>query len=328
MTRNHTPPPPAEHLAAPETRRALRIQHVMLCAARDHLAGLGFVELLPPVIGPVTDPGIRGAGQVDVDFYGRRYKLMTSAILYKQASLLAFDRIFYLAPNVRLEPPETRETGRHLVEFHQLDVELAGADRDTAMAVAEGLVSAMVEAVAREARDDLAALGRDPDTLAKSVAAPYPRISHAEAVARLRGMGHPQAPDAEIDWEAERLLSERETGPFFVVDYPKGSRGFYDRESREHPGTLCNFDLIAGEGFGELASGGEREHAHPDLIDRIRESGEDPAAYGWYLELARTGIPSSAGFGIGVERLVRYVTGLAAVWQVSAYPKLAGLHSP
>ncbi|MFD0346365.1 amino acid--tRNA ligase-related protein [Kitasatospora aburaviensis] len=87
--------------------------------------------MLPPIIGPVTDPGARGSKQVDVDFYGHRYKLMTSAILYKQASLLAFDKIFCIAPNVRLEPLETAGTSRHLAEFHQLDVEVAGATRTT-----------------------------------------------------------------------------------------------------------------------------------------------------------------------------------------------------
>jgi asparaginyl-tRNA synthetase len=100
------PPPadPREHLSSPVTRSVLTIQHRMLTAARDFLCGQGFIELLPPIIGPVTDPGARGAKQVDVDYYGHRYKLMTSAILYKQASLTAFDKIFCIAPNVRLEP--------------------------------------------------------------------------------------------------------------------------------------------------------------------------------------------------------------------------------
>lgn len=130
-------PTTRQHLERPETRLALRVQHRLLRAAREYLDGGGFTELLPPVIGPVTDPGGRGSKQIDIDYYGHRYKLMTSAILYKQASLLAFDRMYYVAPNVRLEPPETRFTGRHLAEFHQIDVEIAGAARDDAMRVAE-----------------------------------------------------------------------------------------------------------------------------------------------------------------------------------------------
>src|SRR5215469_11077051 len=115
------------------------------------------------MIGPVTDPGVRGAKQIDVDFYGHRYKLMTSVILYKQASLLTFDKIFYLAPNVRLEPLETASTGRHLVEFHQLDVEAAGASREEILDVAQGLVRHIVRHVIRESKTDLDLLGRDPE---------------------------------------------------------------------------------------------------------------------------------------------------------------------
>src|SRR5213082_2831177 len=95
------PANPREHLSSPVTRSVLKIQHRLLIAVRDFLCGQGFTEVLLPIVGPVTDPGARGAKQVDVDYYGHRYKLMTSAILYKQASLSAFERIFYVAPNVR-----------------------------------------------------------------------------------------------------------------------------------------------------------------------------------------------------------------------------------
>lgn len=90
---------------------------------------------------------------------------------------------------------------------------------------------------------------------------------------------------------------------------------------------LRNFDLIAPEGYGELASGSEREHDYAALVTRMRETGENPAKYGWYLDLARRGIPASSGFGIGLERLTRYVTGRAAAWEASAYPKLPGVVS-
>lgn len=323
------PPAPREHLTSPVTRAALRIQHRITSAAREFLGAAGFVELFPPIMGPVTDPGARGAKQVDIDYYGHRYKLMTSAILYKQASLLAFDKIFYVAPNVRLEPLETTSTSRHLAEFHQIDVEMAGAGRDVITHVAEGLVTHVVRRVADTMADELAALGRSVEAFAGVLAGQaFGRITHRDAVLDLHGLGHQQSADAEIDWAGERLLSQQHSLPFFVTDYPKGSRGFYDRESREMPGVLRNFDLIAPEGYGELCSGSEREHDYGRIVTRIRETGENPAKYGWYLDLAREGIPASAGFGLGVERLTRYVAGLHSVWQASAYPKLPGTVSP
>ena len=134
--------------------------------------------------------------------------------------------------------------------------------------------------------------------------------------------------DAEIDWAGEKLISEQTDRPFFILDYPKGSRGFTDGESYTRPGILRNFDLIAAAGFGELASGGERTYEYRRLIERMRETGENPAKYAWYLDIARDGLPASAGFGLGLERLTRYLAGLDAVWQANAYPKLPGIASP
>ncbi|MBP2334774.1 asparaginyl-tRNA synthetase [Saccharothrix coeruleofusca] len=321
-----TPSSPREHLSSPVTRAVLRVQNAVLAATREFLSAQGFTELLPPVIGPVTDPGARGAKQVDVDYYGHRYKLMTSAILYKQASLTAFDRIFCIAPNVRLEPPETSTTARHLAEFHQIDVEIAGAGVGEAMDLAENLLSHVVKSVVT--MPELVLLRRDVDTLNAVPNGAFGRRTHASVVTELHSLGHEQNPDGEIDWQAEVLLSSRATQPFFITSYPKGSRGFYDRESAENPGVLRNFDLIAPEGFGELCSGSEREHRYAEIVTRMRETGENPVKYGWYLDMVREGIPSSAGFGIGLERLTRYLCGLENVWQASAYPKLPGVASP
>ncbi|MGW2395277.1 asparagine synthetase A [Kitasatospora sp. NPDC001664] len=322
------PADPRAHLTSATTRTVLRIQQELLAGAREYLTGLGFHEMLPPVIGPVTDPGARGAKQVDVDYYGHQYKLMTSAILYKQASLLAFPKIFCIAPNVRLEPLETCNTNRHLAEFHQIDVEMAGASRDEITAVVEGLVRHMVSRAVTRLPGEFEELGRDVGAFAGLLGEAFGRMTHAEAVAELREGGHPQSPDAEIDWTGEALISERAEKPFFVTDYPKGSRGFYDRESAETAGVLRNFDLLAPEGYGELCSGSEREFDYARIVTRMRETGENPAKYGWYLQLVREGIPASAGFGIGVERFTRYVTGLDSAWQANAFPKLPGVVSP
>jgi asparaginyl-tRNA synthetase len=323
------PPRPRQHLTSAVTVAVLRIQHEALIGVREYLNGEGFIEMLLPIIGPVTDPGARGAKQVDVDYYGHRYKLMTSAILYKQASLLATDRFYCIAPNIRLEPLETSTTSRHLAEFHQIDVELAGASREDAMAVAEGVVRHVVKRVRDHAATQLEIVGRDVDAftdLLRSEA--FPRRTHASAVNELLDMGHPQNVDGEIDWKAEAMLSAKASRPFFLTDYPKGSRGFYDKESLETPGQLRNFDLLACEGYGELCSGSEREHDYAAIIARMRETGENPAKYGWYLALAREGLPPSAGFGIGLQRLVRYVAGLEHVWQANVFPKVPGVVAP
>ncbi len=321
-----TPPPrPWVDLASPVTRTVMRVQDKALTAAREYLRDNGFVELLPAIIGPVTDPGGRGSKQVDVDHYGHRHKWMTSAILYKQASLLGFEKLFHIAPNVRLEPSETASTARHPAEFHQLDVEIAGAERDDAVQVVEDLIRVMVDRVVTDMPGELEQLGRDKDAFTDLLAGAFGRVAHGAAVADLRDLGHQQSADAEIDWEGEAILSRKSSRPFFITDHPKGSRGFYDREDPAQPGTLKNFDLIAPEGYGELCSGSEREFEYARIVARMRETGENPAEYGWYLQMVREGIPSSSGFGIGIQRFVRYLTGLDSVWQASAYPKIPGV---
>src|SRR6202046_4648333 len=188
------PTDPREHLTSPVTRSVLRIQHRMLIATREYLAEQGFIELLPPIIGPVTDPGARGAKQVDVDYYGHRYKLMTSAILYKQASLTAFEKIFCIAPNVRLEALETAQTSRHLAEFHQIDVEMAGASRDDIMQLAEGVVGHVVQQVVAHQPGELESLGRDASVFADLLSESFERRPHADAAAGLQRLGHNQSP--------------------------------------------------------------------------------------------------------------------------------------
>ncbi|MFJ7416659.1 asparagine synthetase A [Streptomyces sp. NPDC098077] len=322
------PPPPSVHLASDTTRAALRVQHRLLMRVRAFLDEQGFVEIQLPVVGPVTDPGIRGSKQIDVDYYGHRYKLMTSGIFYKQAAMLALKKIYYVAPNVRMEPVETADTNRHLAEFHQIDLEWSGATREDVMQVVESMLRRVLPQVAEDSRSDFEILERDIGEFLARVERPFATVAHSDAVADLRRLGHGQSADAEIDWEGEAILSGRSGSLFFITDYPKGSRGFYDREDPDCEGILRNFDLLAPEGYGELASGSEREYVYETLISRMRETGENPGKYRWYLDLAREGIPASAGCGLGVERLTRFVTGLDAVWRAVAFPKLPGVAAP
>ncbi|GAB6147518.1 asparagine synthetase A [Stetteria hydrogenophila] len=304
-------------------RLVFKVQAAALRAMREYLDSHGFTEVLSPIIGPATDPGIRGARQASIDFYGYEYKVMSSAILYKQYMAASLGRVYFNSPNVRLEPPESVYTGRHLAEFYQLDVEIYGASYTEAMEVAEQLFYHTVKRVAEEYGRLLEEkLGRSLEVHKP----PYPRLTHAEAVRLARELGCRQPEDGEITWECEKLLSAEIGRPFFITEYPRGARGFYDREDPERPGVLLDFDLIYPEGFGEAVSGAEREYEPGKVEERMRETGEDPARYEWYLQMLRELYPlRTAGFGIGVERLTRYLCGLRGVWEARPYPKLAGI---
>lgn len=313
----------------PRTERAghvFRVQAGIGRAVRELLDGMGFVEVVPPILGPVTDPGIRGAKQASVDYYGREYKLMSSAILYKQMMAAGLGKIYMFAPCIRLEPLETATTRRHLTEFFQIDLEEAGADHHRAMDVAEALVRHVTHRIWETHAGDLEAI--DAPRWAFSEHRDFPRLTHARAVEMLADHGREVDPHAEIPWEEEAFLSSLFDVPVFVHDYPKGCRGFYDREDPDRPGILRDFDLIYPGGYGEAISGAEREHELDRVVARLRETGEDPKKYGWYIDMLREGVPRTAGFGIGLERLTRFVCGLDSVVEARPYPKVAGVRSP
>lgn len=302
----------------------LSIQDEVLSALRDYLRNNGFFEILAPIIGPATDPGIRGAEQVSFDYYGHSYKIMSSMILYKQMAVNSLGRVFALSPNIRLEPNSNLYTGRHLSEFRQLDLEVANADYQEVMCIGEELVTAVIDRILGECENELEGLGRS----LRRPEPPFKKISHREAVELLRSEGYEVNFGEEIPSEAESALSEINDDFFWVIDYPMTARGFYDREDPDRPGILRDFDLFYPEGFGEAISGGEREFTYERVLNRMRRNGEDPDNYRWYLNMIKEGTTPSAGFGIGVERLTRYICGLENIWDAVPFPKVPGIISP
>jgi asparaginyl-tRNA synthetase len=280
---------------------------VVLDAARELLRTEGFVELLPVILAPVTDPLRHTADRAVIEAYGQRWHLTRSMIFHKQAAVTVLEKIFSFSPNVRLEPAEWGQSGRHLFEFVQLDLEVREADRNDVLALGERLLVHIVERVRGFCAQELTLLGRKLGELH----APFPRIPYREAEARYSA-------------GFEDHVSRRAQGPVWIVDFPVGVREFYDREDPSRPGVLLDMDLVYPAGYGEALSGGEREHEPHRILDRIERQGLDPTAYGSLLAAARAGLPSSAGFGIGIERLVRYLGGLPHVREVRLFPRVPG----
>jgi asparaginyl-tRNA synthetase len=302
----------------------LKVQDQILTSLRDFLRKEGFIEILAPIIGPATDPGIRGAKQASIQYYGAPFKVMSSMILYKQMAISSFEKIFALSPNIRLEPVESVKTARHLAEFRQLDLEMVYASYGDAMNLAERLLMSVVRDVRENCSEDLKALGRELE----EVCGAFKRLTHKQAVDLLRSKGYTVGYIEEIPWDAEATLSAMHDEPFFIYDYPLVSRGFYDREDPVRPGILRDFDMLYPEGFGEAISGGEREHTYKGVLKRMKLTGVDPEEYGWYLQMLKEGVPPSVGFGIGVERLTRWICGLKTIWEAAPFPKVPGIASP
>ncbi|MCK4682753.1 asparagine synthetase, partial [Candidatus Bipolaricaulota bacterium] len=182
----------------------LRIKSEIVRAAGAYLREQGFVEILPVLLSPITDPLHHETYGGAVDYYGRPYQLTKSMILHKQIALLTVPRIFCFSPNVRMEPAERASFGRYLAEFIQLDLEVCDATRDDVMAVGEGLVVHVLRSVLERCEEELRILGRD----LRVPAVPFERITFGEAAER---HGEP----------FDDALSATLGAPAWVIDFPR-----------------------------------------------------------------------------------------------------------
>jgi len=288
--------------------QAVKVQGEILGQSRQFLRELGFTEILPVIISPITDPLTDFRVRGEIECYGHRYQITKSMIFHKQISLLSLPRIFCFSPNVRIEEAARQTTGKHLIEFVQLDLEMRGAGRDEVMKLGEGLVTYIIRNVKAACGTELASLGRD----LRVPEPPFERVTHESAV-RTYGADYEDALSADV------------RAPVWLIDLPIDQREFYDREASDRPGVLVDMDLIYPEGYGEALSGGEREYQPAKILKRIERKGIDPKVYEIYLQFAGKGLHPSAGFGIGIERLTRYICGLRRIEETRLFAKLPGV---
>lgn len=288
-------------------RKALCIQSGILEFSREFLKHKGFVEILPVVISPITDPLADFKVRGEIECYGFRYQITKSMIFHKQLSLYSLPRIYAFSPNVRIEASERRFSGKHLIEFVQLDLEMKEASREDLLALGEELLAHILTRVKAAFAPELAFFQRElkiPDT-------PFRKVRYAEAV-------------ETCGTYYEHELSESIKEPVWLIDFPEQNREFYDREYPERPGILKDMDLIYPEGFGEGLSGGEREYQYEKIKKRLERKGIDLKAYEIYLQFAEKGLFPSAGFGIGIERLTQYICGIRQIEETRLFAKLPG----
>jgi asparaginyl-tRNA synthetase len=296
-----------QRLSSQRTRAIAKVGSEIRMCAGTFLRKQGFVEINPVIISPLTDPLHHGTLDGSISYLNKHYQLTRSMIFHKHIALLGVEKIFIFSPNVRLEPPRYALTKKHLIEFTQIDIEIRNGTRDDAIDLAENM---FVE-ICRHVRDccfhELQYLDRTVPLPKK----PFTRITYRDAY-REHG----------IDFESHLSADARE--PFWIIDFPIEAREFYDREYEDQPGILCDMDLVYPEAYGEASSGGEREYTYERIIERISKTDLHPHDYWWYLELAKRGLPSCAGFGIGVERLTRYICGLSDIAEATIFPKVPG----
>ncbi|MEM0127645.1 MAG: asparagine synthetase A [Thermoplasmatales archaeon] len=271
---------------------------------KRYLDRRGFVEINPVIISPISDPLNHPVADPVVDYYGRKYRITKSMIFHKQLALTYLDKIYSFSPNIRIEPLERARTGRHLAEFTQLDLEVRDKPREYVMTLAEGMINKAIEDVMKKV--DRKYLNPRLHVFPT----PFRRIRYSDAFEK-------------YGRKFEDELSSRSRSPFWIIDIPLSEREFYDREIG-NSGYLRDMDLIYPYGYGEAISGGEREFEYDRIRERIRKKGQREEDFSLLLEASKIGLHPSSGFGIGIERLVRFIIGSSDISAVTLFPKTIG----
>jgi asparaginyl-tRNA synthetase len=293
----------------------LKIRHLAVQAIRNYFDSRGYLLLDSPIFTPSACEGT--STLFETEYFGRKAYLSQSGQLYQEAGATAFGKTYCFGPTFRAEKSGTR---RHLTEFWMVEPELAWADLDEIMDLTEDFLVEVVGFILEKGREHLVALERDITVLEK-VQKPFPRLSYDEACARLAELGQPVEPEDDFGSPHETVLTKQYDRPILVHRYPSAVKAFYMKEDPEHPGRALGVDVLAPEGYGEIIGGGEREDRLNVLLHKIEEHKLPQEAFEWYLDLRRFGSVPHGGFGLGLERLVTWVTGIHHVRETVPFPR-------
>jgi len=295
----------------------LRVRHEIINAVRDHLNTQGFILADTPIFTPAACEGTTTLFPAQY-FEDTTAYLTQSGQLYNEANAMALGRVYCFGPTFRAEKSKTR---RHLTEFWMVEPEIAYADLDEVMRVAEGLVVAVVERVLERRARELKVLERDTTKL-EAVKAPFPRITYDDAVQRLQAQGLPIQWGGDFGGPDETAVAQMFDRPVMVHRYPSAIKAFYMKPDPQRPELALGVDVLAPEGYGEIIGGGERLADLDLLLARIKEHNLPQEAFEWYLDLRRYGTVPHGGFGMGIERVVAWICGLDHVRETIPYPRM------
>ncbi|PYR53883.1 MAG: asparagine--tRNA ligase [Acidobacteria bacterium] len=295
----------------------LRVRHEIINAVRDFFNTRGFILADTPIFTPAACEGTTTLFPAQY-FEEQTAYLTQSGQLYNEANAMALGRVYCFGPTFRAEKSKTR---RHLTEFWMVEPEMAYADLNDVMALAEGLVVSVVGRVLDKRRRELTVLERDTSKL-ESVKTPFPRISYDDAVKTLKDKGLPIEWGGDFGGPDETTLSEQYDRPVMVHRYPAAVKAFYMKPDPDRPELALGVDVLAPEGYGEIIGGGERLADLDLLLKRIEEHKLPQQAFEWYLDLRRYGTVPHGGFGMGIERVVAWMCGLEHVRETIPYPRM------
>ena len=322
-----------------------RVRSAVAFAIHKFFQEQGFVYVHTPII---TASDCEGAGQMfhvttldmenpprtadgkldsSKDFFGKPANLTVSGQLEGEAFALAFQKIYTFGPTFRAE---NSNTPRHASEFWMIEPEIAFAGLQENMDLAEAMVKYIIRYVLENYPEEMEFFNKFIDKglldrLQNILDSEFARITYTEAVDILQKSGqkfeYPVSWGIDLQSEHERYITEKVFGkPVFVTGYPKEIKAFYMRLNDDNK-TVAAMDLLA-PGVGEIIGGSQREERYDLLAQRIVETGMQPEDYWWYMELRKYGGVKHAGYGLGFERMIMYLTGMSNIRDVLPFPRV------
>jgi len=294
----------------------LRIRDAAFRAFREFFHERNFVATEAPIL---TGTSVEGTTTLfELDYFGEPAYLGQSGQLYLEATAMALGRVYWIGPAFRAEKSKTR---KHVTEFWIAEAEMAFYDHKANLDLQEDLVRYIVTSVIEERAPELKELERDVDLLRSEVAEPFARIDYGEAVTLLQELGHDVAFGDDFGAPQEAALGDHFKRPVFIERFPTEMKPFYMKRDPSDTSRVMAADLIAPEGYGEIIGGSQRVDTEADLIAQLKEAGLAVKPYQWYVDLRKYGAVPHSGFGMGMARVIAWITGVSHIRETIPFPR-------
>lgn len=296
----------------------MRIRSRIETAIRGFFDDRGFTLVDAPIFTPSACEGTTTLFEVKYFDDDKAY-LTQSGQLYMEAAAMALGKVYCFGPVFRAEKSKTR---KHLTEFWMLEPEIAYGTLEDVMDISEALIVHIFSEVLRTCRQDLATLERDVTKLEDVARGGFPRVTYAEAAKILVDMNSGFVPGNDFGAPDEQALATHFGRPVFIHRWPAEIKAFYMKRDPSDPSLALGVDMIAPEGYGEIIGGGQRAEDLDFLLEQIKLHQLPQEAFEWYLDLRRYGTVPHAGFGLGLERTVAWVTGREHIRECIPFPRM------
>jgi len=295
----------------------MRVRSELEFAIRDFFQSRDYTCIDSPILTPAACEGT--STLFETDYFGEPAFLSQSGQLYLEPAAAALGKVYCFGPTFRAEKSKTR---RHLTEFWMVEPEVAWMRFDGLQELAEEFLSDILSRVLDRCADDLERLERDTAKLEAATRRPYPRLDYADAIAKLRELGSDIEFGSDFGGDDETILTEQFDRPVMITRFPAAIKAFYMQPDPDDPTRALALDVLAPEGYGEIIGGSERSDSLEHLERQIATHELPREAFEWYLDIRRYGSFPHAGFGMGIERCVAWICGLAHLREAIPYPRL------